>query len=372
MAQTRRDYYEVLAVERGASVDDIKRAYRRLARQYHPDVNNEPGAEERFKEINEAYEVLSDADKRAAYDRFGHAGVNGQPGGNPFGGFDFSDIFDTFFGGSRGASSANVPLRGADTRANVTLTFAEAVFGAEKEVPVTKLDTCPSCSGTRMEGGKQPETCPRCGGSGQVRRMQNTILGQFMTAMTCERCGGEGVLISDPCHTCHGEGRVRVTRTLNVTIPAGIDDGMQIRIAGQGDSGVRGGPPGNLYVVTRVLADPLFRRDGTTIHMSLPINIAQLALGDEIEVPTVDGKPEPLTIPAGTQTGAAFRLRGKGAPDVRTARRGDQVVTVRVETPTDLTDEQRDLMRQLARSFGLDVHEHGRGFFGRIKDAFGS
>ncbi len=371
MAQTRRDYYEVLDVPRDASTDDVKKAYRRLARQYHPDVNRESGAEERFKEINEAYEVLTDGDKRAAYDRFGHAGVNGNAGGgNPFGGFDFTDIFDTFFGGARGAQSANAPLRGADTRATMTLAFAEAVFGVEKEIQVVRQDTCPSCDGTRTEGGREPEACPKCGGTGQLRRMQNTILGQFMTTTTCDRCGGEGVLISDPCHTCHGEGRVRVTRSLTVTIPAGVDDGMQIRIAGQGDAGVRGGPAGNLYVTARVLADPLFRRDGTTIHLALPVNIAQLALGDEVEVPTVDGKAEPLTLHAGTQTGAAFRLRGKGVQDLHTGRRGDQVVTVRVATPTELTDEQRDLMRQLAQSFGIEVREQGKGFFGRIKDAF--
>lgn len=372
MAQTRRDYYEVLSVERGANLEDIKRSYRRLARQYHPDINKEAGAEDQFKEINEAYEVLSDEEKRAAYDRFGHAGVTGNAGGSPFGGFDFTDIFDSFFGGGRSASQANAPMRGADIRAGVTLTFAEAVFGTEKEVAVTHHDRCPSCQGTRMEGAKQPETCPRCGGSGQVRRMQNTILGQFMTATTCERCGGEGVLITDPCHVCHGEGRVRATKNLSVTIPAGIDDGMQIRIAGNGDAGVRGGPPGNLYVVARVLSDPVFRRDGLTIQMTLPINIAQLALGAEMDVPTVDGTMERVMIQAGTQTGETLRIRGKGVPDLRSGRRGDQVVTLRVETPTELTEEQRELLRQVAHAFGVEVHESGRGLFGRIKDAFGT
>ncbi len=372
MAQTRRDYYEVLAIERGANGDEIKRSYRRLARQYHPDVNSEPGAEERFKEISEAYEVLSDDEKRAAYDRFGHAGVNGGAGGgNPFGGFDFSDIFDSFFGGSRSSASPSAPMRGDDIRAAVNLTFAEAIFGAEKEVSVTHHDTCPACHGTRMEGGKQPAVCPKCAGAGQIRRMQNTILGQFMTATTCDRCGGEGVLITEPCMTCRGEGRVRTTKSLSVSIPAGIDDGMQIRIAGQGDAGVRGGPPGNLYVVARVLADALFRRDGLTVHLALPVNIAQLALGAELDVPTVDGVPEKITVPPGTQTGEAFRIRGKGAPDVRSGRRGDQVVTVHVETPSELTEEQRELLRQLATAFGVRVHEPGRGFLGRIKDALG-
>ncbi len=372
MAQTRRDYYEVLAIERGVSGEEIKKSYRRLARQYHPDVNSEAGAEERFKEINEAYEVLSDDEKRAAYDRFGHAGVNGGAGGgNPFGGFDFSDIFDSFFGGGRSGGSPSAPMRGNDVRAAINLTFAEAIFGAEKEVAVTHHDTCPACHGTRMEGGKQPEVCPKCAGAGQVRRMQNTILGQFMTATACDRCGGEGVLITDPCTTCRGEGRVRTTKSLSVAIPAGIDDGMQIRIVGQGDAGVRGGPPGNLYVVARVLTDPSFRRDGLTIHLALPVNIAHLALGAEMDVPTVDGVPEKITVPAGTQTGETFRIRGKGAPDVRSGRRGDQIVTVQVETPSELTEEQRDLMRQMATAFGVRVHEPDRGFLGRIKDALG-
>ncbi len=372
MAQTRRDYYDVLAIERSATVDDIKKSYRRLARQYHPDVNGDPAAEERFKEINEAYEVLSDDEKRSAYDRFGHAGVNGNGGANPFGGFDFSDIFDSFFGGSRGGAAPGAPMRGADLRAGVTLSFAEAVFGVEKEIAVSRSETCPSCHGTRVEGGKQPEMCPKCSGSGQIRRMQNTILGQFMTTSACDRCAGEGVLITDPCATCHGEGRVRATKSLSVTIPAGIDDGMQIRIAGQGDAGVRGGPSGNLYVVARVLADAIFQRDGTTIHVNVPVNLAQLALGAELGVPTVDGITEIISVPAGTQTGEAFRVRGRGAPDVRSGKRGDQIVTMRVETPTELTEEQRELLRQLARSFGVEVHEHGKGLFGRIKDAFGS
>lgn len=371
MAQTRRDYYEILGLSRSASPDEIKRAYRKLARQYHPDVNSESGAEENFKEINEAYEVLSDDDKRSAYDRFGHAGVSGAgAGAGPFPGFDISDIFDSFFGGVR-TSAANAPLRGQDTRATVTIDFAEAIFGAEKEVQVTRHETCPSCNGTRMEGGKQPETCPKCGGSGQLRRMQNTILGQFVTTTACDRCGGEGVIISDPCHTCHGEGRVRTTKSLNVTLPAGIDDGMQIRIAAQGDSGVRGGPPGNLYVIARVKPHALFKRDGTTIHLALPVNIAQVALGDEIEVPTIDGPTEKITVPAGTQSGEAFRVRGRGAPDVRNGRRGDQVVTVRVETPSDLNDDQRRILREFAATYGIKPTEPGRGFFGRMKDALG-
>ncbi len=373
MAQTRRDFYDVLGVERSANADEVKKAYRRLARQYHPDVNKEPGAEERFKEVSEAYEVLADDEKRQAYDRFGHAGLSGAGGGaNPFGGFDFSDIFDSFFGGARGGNPAAAPLRGSDLRTTATIEFAEAIFGVEKEVQVTRQETCANCHGARMEGGKQPETCPKCGGTGQLRRMQNTILGQFMTTTACDRCGGEGALVTDPCHTCGGEGRVRTTKSLTVTVPPGVDDGMQIRIAGQGDSGMRGGPPGNLYVVARVRPHPLFKRDGTTLHLTLPMNIAQLALGDEIEVPTIDGPSEEINVPAGTQTGENFRLRGRGAPDVRTGRRGDQVVTVHVETPTHLTDEQRRLLREFADTYDLKPREQGRGLFDRFKDALGS
>lgn len=374
---TKQDYYATLGVERNASKAEIKRAYLKLARQYHPDVNKEPGAETRFKEITEAYEVLSDDDRRAAYDRFGHAGptggfggFGGSPfGGSPFGGSPFEDILESFFGGGRQQG----PPRGADLQTTIAIDFEEAIFGAERELSVTRLQTCKTCNGNRSEPGTQPSTCLVCGGSGQVRRVQNTILGQFMTTGPCERCGGEGVIITHPCHTCHGEGRVRQTSQLTVTVPAGIEDNATLRLTGQGEAGPAGGPAGHLYVRVRVRPHKQFVRQGRAILYEQPLNVAQAVLGDEFEVPTIDG-PVLLKVPAGTQTGQTFRLRGHGAPDVRGGDRGDQVVTVKVQIPTHLTAEQRELFEQLATTFGMGAADHGherheKGFFERVKEA---
>ncbi len=389
---TKQDYYATLEVAREASKADIHKAYRKLAKRYHPDINKEPDAEARFKEITEAYEVLSDDDRRAAYDRFGHAGVNGGMGsgspfgGSPFGGASpFEDLFESFFGGA-GVGRRQGPPRGADLQATIAIDFEEAIFGAERELNVSRYQTCKTCNGSRAEPGTQPSTCLVCGGSGQVRRVQNTILGQFMTAAPCERCGGEGVIVTNPCKTCHGEGRVRTTSHLTVTVPAGIEDDATLRLTGQGEAGPRGGAPGHLYVRVRVRPHKQFARQGRQIHFEQPLNVAQAALGDEIDVPTVDG-PVALKIPAGTQTGQNFRLRGHGAPDVRGGERGDQVVTVRVQTPTRLNGEQRELFERLAASFGhplpADGHERrarqdpkpdrekekDKGFFERVKEA---
>jgi molecular chaperone DnaJ len=385
---TKQDYYSVLEVDRAASKADIKKAYLKLARKYHPDVNKDPGAEARFKEVKEAYEILTDDDKRAAYDRFGHAAVNGNGGPGGFGGFGgspfgtgspFEDLFDSFFGGGRQQG----PPRGADLQTQVSIDFEEAIFGAQREISVTRLQTCTACKGSRAEPGTQPVTCVACAGSGQVRRVQNTILGQFVTASPCERCRGEGVVIPTPCKTCGGEGRVRQTSQLNVTIPPGIEDDATLRLTGQGEAGAHGGAPGHLYVRVRVRAKKGFSRQGKQIHVEQVLDVAQAALGDEIDVPTVDG-PAKLKIPAGTQTGQTFRLRGHGAPDARIngGDRGDQVVTVRVQTPTRLTDEQRQLFEQLAATFdrkertvSADNGQHGRdqrhdkGFFERVKEA---
>lgn len=375
---TKRDYYDILGVSRTATPEEIRRAYRRLARQYHPDVNKSPDAEERFKEINEAYEVLSDPDKRAAYDRFGHAGVQAGVGAHsdatsdPFGfGSIFSDIFDSFFGDMAG-SVRRRPSRGADLETTIELDFEEALSGTEKVIELERLEICPDCRGSRMRHGARPKTCPVCGGTGQLRRYQQTILGSMITATTCSHCGGEGYVVSDPCPTCRGRGRLVQRRKVHLTIPPGIEDGATLRLTGEGEHGEPGAPPGNLYVHVRVRPHELFRREGTTLYLDLPINVAQAALGAEVEVPTVDGRVV-LTIPPGTQPGQRFRLRGKGAPELGSGRRGDLIVTVRVVVPTELTARQRELFEELAELLERpDVHEvHRKGLFERIKEVLG-
>lgn len=374
----KRDYYEVLGVSRTATDTEIKRAYRTMARKYHPDINKEPNAEDIFKEVNEAYEVLSDADRRAAYDRFGHAGANGMGGSDPFGfggaGSPFGDIFETFFGGMGGASATRrqTAQRGADIQVSVNLTFEEAIFGTEKEVEIDRLETCEACNGTRMKDGKTPPSCPTCGGAGEVRRVQQTILGQFMTSGPCPTCHGEGVQVTDPCEVCKGKGRVRNYRTLTVTIPAGIDDNATLRLTGQGEDAPGKGPSGDLYVKVRVQNHKFFERRNKTIYNTVGINVAQAALGDEIEIDTLEG-PVVFKIPAGTQSGQQFRLRGKGVPDMRGGERGDQIVTVNVLIPKKLTGEQEELFERLSASLGKEVTHQpkGKGFFDRVKDAMG-
>ncbi len=369
----KRDYYDVLGVERGASEDDIKKAYRRLARQYHPDVSTAEGAEERFKEINEAYQVLSDPEKRAAYDRFGHAAVDGSmPGGmGGFEGFPFGDIFDVFFGTTR-AGGPPGPERGADLRYQLTLTFEEAVFGCEKELEIPRLETCPRCGGSRAEPGTTPTRCPSCRGSGQMRTVRQNIFGQFVASTTCDRCGGEGVVIDTPCRECRGRGQVQVTRRVVVSVPAGVDTGTQIRLAGQGEAGLRGGPTGNLYVVVTVRPHRHFKRQELDIIYDLDIDIVQAALGDEVDIPTADGKGARIAIPAGAQHGETVVLREKGVPDLRSGRRGDQIVRLHVVVPKSLTDEQRGLLLALAESFGKTVQpQDGKSILGKVRDALG-
>lgn len=375
----KRDYYEVLGVERGAGEQDIKRAYRNLARKYHPDINKAADAEDRFKELNEAYEVLSNADRRAAYDRYGHAGANGGFGGDPFGGFGgsgspFADIFESFFGGNQQASGGRraAPPRGADIQVSIDLKFEEAVFGTEKTVDVDRLETCEACHGTRMRDGKTPPSCSTCGGSGEVRRVQQTILGQFMTSTTCPTCHGEGVNITEPCDVCRGRGRTRHNRTIAVTVPAGVDDNATLRLSGQGEDGPNNGTAGNLYVKVRVEPHRFFERHGKAIHSQVGINVAQAALGDDVAIDTLDGEVV-FKIPSGTQSGQQFRLRGKGVPDLRGGDRGDQIVTIQVVVPKKLSDEQRELFEALAASLGSEVQQHpnNRGFFDRVKDALG-
>lgn len=374
-AQTKRDYYEVLGVSRTATADEIKRAYRRLARQYHPDVNSSADAEERFKEINEAYEVLGDEQKRAMYDRFGHAGPQAGFGfGQGFGDVGLGEIFEEFFNFGRQATrqQRHGPRRGSDLKTTVTIEFEEAIKGTTREIEIERLETCQTCRGEGAAPGTTPIRCPQCGGVGEVRQARQSIFGQVVISDTCPRCRGEGEVITTPCPTCQGTRRVRTPRRLEVVIPPGVDDGMRIRLSGEGEHGLRGGPAGNLFVDIRVRPHEYFRRDGQNIILDLELNVAQAALGDEIEVPTVDG-PYKLTIPAGTQTGQVFRLRGKGVSHIRNEElRGDQLINIFVRVPTNLTDEQRALLQELGKTLGREVVPQAsqRGFFDRLRDAF--
>ena len=368
---SKRDYYEVLGLPRGAGQAEIKRAFRRLAMQHHPDRNRDEGAEERFKEINEAYEVLSDPDRRAAYDRFGHAGAEGAFGrafdGFGFGGF--GDIFDAFFGASAGRQ--RTPERGADLRVGLTISFEEAVFGCEKEIEVERTELCSACQGLRAEPGTDVEKCPSCGGSGEVRRVQRSIFGQFVNIAPCGRCGGEGRVVQQPCRRCRGAGLEKGSRRLKVSIPAGVESGSQIRLSGEGEMGRYGGPRGNLYVLLRAREHPYFRRDDYDVIYDLNVNFAQAALGDEVEIPTLDGA-RTLRIPPGTQSGEVFSLRGLGVPHLRSSGRGDMLVRLQVITPTHLSEDQKQLLLKLAESLGTPVTpQDAKGLLEKIRDALG-
>jgi molecular chaperone DnaJ len=370
----KRDYYQVLGVQKNASQTEIRKAYRKLARQHHPDLNQSADAEERFKELNEAYEILSDDQKRATYDRYGHAGLSGQAG---FGGFEggIGDIFEQFFGNfaRAGASSGRRgPRAGSDLRSSITISFEDAVHGTEVELDVQRYEQCQTCNATGAAPGTTPIRCVQCAGTGEVRSARQSIFGQVVVTDTCPRCRGAGEVISSPCASCNGQGRNRVSKRLQVNVPAGIDDGMRIRLTGEGDEGVRGGPQGNLYVDIHVRPHEYFRRDGQNILLDLELNIAQAALGDEIDIPTIDGTHD-MSIPAGTQTGQVFRLRGKGIPHVRNANlRGDMLINVFVKVPTNLNEEQRMLMTKLAATLGSSptASAHKGGFFERLRDAF--
>lgn len=369
----KRDYYEVLGVNRQATQEEIKRSFRRLARQYHPDVNKSPDAEARFKEVNEAYEVLSDRDKRTAYDRFGHAGPQAGFGGfGDFSGFGgIEDIFESFFGGMRTGPTRQGPTRGADLRHDLTIEFEEAVFGCEREIVVPRHENCPQCQGSGAEPGTQPIRCPQCNGTGEVRRQQQTFLGSFVQVTTCPRCQGEREIITTPCTRCGGRKVVQVERTISVKIPAGVDDGTRIRLAAEGEPGGRGGPPGNLYVVLHVKPHIHFRREDSNILLELDINVAQAALGDKLMVPTLDGEEE-LIIPSGTQTAEVFKLRGKGVPHLRRNGRGDQLIMIHVLTPTKLSKRQRELLKELSKTLGKEVvHQPEKGLFSRVREALG-
>ena len=380
MAENKRDYYEVLGVQKGASADEIKKAYRKAAMKYHPDRN--PGdktAEEKFKEVGEAYEVLSDDEKRQRYDQYGFAGVdpNFNPGGFGGGGFggggfgfdDLGDIFGEFFGGGRGrgGSSQNMPRRGENVMARLELTFEEAAFGCEKEVSAQRIENCAACSGSGSADG-QVETCPQCGGSGQVRTTQNFMGMQMQSTSTCPRCGGKGKIIKNPCLVCKGKGKVRRTNTVKVKVPAGVDDGQAVRARGEGCVGANGGPNGDLLVEIRIKPHKIFRREDRDVLCEVPISFAQAALGANIQVPTLDGKVE-FEIPEGTQTGKEFILRDKGIPEINNPRRrGNHRFTVVVETPTHLTKDQKDLLRQFDGT--IEETPKIKKFFDNLKDFF--
>ncbi|MCR4962651.1 MAG: molecular chaperone DnaJ [Firmicutes bacterium] len=376
MAQ-KRDYYEVLGVGRDASPEEIKKAYKKLAKQYHPDLNpDSKTAEEKFKEVQEAYDVLSDEQSRARYDQFGHndpgAGGFGGFGGGGFGGGGFGggfgsmgDIFETFFGG--GFSQANdpsAPRQGADLRVDLSIAFEEAAQGVEKEITIGRMESCKKCHGSGAAPGSSRQKCAQCGGTGKVRVNQSTAFGQFQTVRSCPSCNGTGSIIKEPCPDCGGSGRKRQTRTIKVKVPAGVDTGSRLRMAGEGEGGVNGGPAGDLFIYVTVKPHKYFKRQDDNVLCDFPLNFAQAALGAEVEVPTLDGKVK-LTIPEGTQTGTTFRLRGRGFPKLRGYGRGDQHVKVKVVTPTRLSEEQKELLRK----FGEGYKEEGddkKGFFGKI------
>lgn len=381
---SKRDYYEVLGVSKTATQDELKKAYRKLARKYHPDLNKDnPEAEEKFKECNEAYDVLSDEQKRAQYDQFGHAafengGMGGGPGGfggfggaGGFGGSGMEDIFDMFFGGqgSRGGRSNAGPQRGSDLRFDLEISFKEAAFGVEKEINLYRDEQCEHCHGDGAEPGSKVETCPECHGSGYVRFTQNTMFGQMVNERPCSRCHGEGKIISEPCKKCRGKGTEKKNKKLKVKIPAGVNDGSRLRVAGEGEVGAKGGPSGDLYVYIYVRPHKYFERDGTTVMCEVPISIVQATLGAEIKVPTLDGQVT-MRIPEGTQPGKVLRLKGKGIPSLRGGGRGDQLVRIKVVVPTKLNDKQKDALRKFEDVCGDAINPEEKSFLKKIKDFF--
>ena len=377
-----RDYYEVLGVDKGADAHTLKTAYRKLAMQYHPDRNpDNPEAEAKFKEINEAYEVLSDDTKRANYDQFGHDGPQGFGGAGGFGGFggfggggveDIFDMFGDMFGGGFGGSSRprrRGPERGADIRQDITITFEEAAFGVKKSIKINRTEECSECNGSGAKSGTSKKTCPTCNGAGEVRTAQRTPFGNIMSTRVCSTCQGDGEVLESPCPKCNGQGKTRKVKTIEIDIPAGIDNDQMIKLSNQGDVGSKGGPRGDLYVAVRVMPHTLFTRDGFDIYFEMPITFAQAALGDEVEIPTLHGNVI-YNIPEGTQTGTVFRLREKGIQKMRSNSKGDQYVKVIVDTPKKLNDKQKQLLKEFARECGEEVHEKKKSFGQKIEDMF--
>ncbi len=380
----KRDYYEVLGVQKNATADELKKAYRKLALKYHPDRNKgNAEAEEKFKEINEAYSVLSDETKRSQYDQLGpdafeQAQQGGGAGGNPFGGFGgfsgsgMDDIFDMFFGGQggRGGRASNAgPRRGADLRFDLEISFEEAAFGVEKEINLYRDETCDHCHGTGAEPGSKIETCPECHGSGYVRFTQNTMFGQMVNERPCSKCHGEGKIVSEPCKECRGKGTKKKNKHLKVKVPAGVDNGSRLRVAGEGEAGTKGGPSGDLYVYLYVKQHKFFDRDGTTVICEVPINIVQATLGAEVKIPTLDGQVT-MKVPEGTQPGKVMRLKGKGIPSLRGGMRGDQLVRIKVVVPTKLNDKQKDALRAFEAISKDNINPEEKSFLNKIKNLF--
>lgn len=380
MADNKRDYYEVLGIQKGSGEDEIKKAYRNEAKKYHPDLNpNDKEAERKFKEVSEAYEVLSDSDKRSRYDQFGHAGVDPNFGaggaGGYGGGFDFGDlgdIFEGFFGGGFGGSrrvNPNAPRRGNDLHTSCTISFFEACKGVKKEIDIGKMETCSDCSGSGAKAGTHPQSCSECGGTGQIRVTQRTPLGAISTTKACTKCGGKGKIVTDPCTKCSGSGRVRASKKIEINIPAGIDDGQTLAVRGQGDSGINGGQSGDLNLTVNVRPDTLFKRDGYDVWCEMPLTYMQAVFGDELTVPTIDGKVK-YTIPEGTQPGTVFRLKNKGVQRLNGRGVGDQFVQVTVEVPKGLNKSQKEALKTFESQLNEKQYEKRKGFFDKIKDMF--